>query len=203
MPADHPGIPYKVLDHDIAVLNVATWTVESYLTGAGTVLHHLAVHPSTGDLFVLNTEARNLVRFEPALRGHVVDHRITRFSADASVREFHDLNEGFDYSILPNPAARSLALAEPTALAFTGAEEAWITAFGTDRIARVNLSSGVVLERIDLRLPGKRRGGCADLADSPSMAETPGSMCSTRFQHPRGDRHDGGCGAVGTRDRDR
>lgn len=155
VPADHPGIPYKVLDHDVAVVDVATWAVESYLTGAGTVLHHLAVHPSTGDLFVLNTEARNLVRFEPALRGHVVDHRITRFSADASVREFHDLNEGFDYSILPNPAARSLALAEPTALAFTGADEAWITAFGTDRIARVNLSSGAVLERIDLRLPGE------------------------------------------------
>ncbi len=36
-----------------------------------------------------------------------------------------------------------------------GGGRSWITAFGTDRIARVNLSSGVVLERIDLRLPGE------------------------------------------------
>jgi DNA-binding beta-propeller fold protein YncE len=153
--ADHPGIPYKVLDHDVAVVNVATWTVEAYLTGAGTVLHHLAVHPSTGDLYVLNTEARNLVRFEPVLRGHIVDHRVTRFSADASVREFHDLNEGIDYSLLPNPAAQAVALADPTGLAFSGADQAWIAAFGSDRVARIDLASGAVLERIDLRLSGE------------------------------------------------
>lgn len=153
--ADHPGIPYKVFDHDVAVVDVASWTVESYLMGAGTVLHHLAVHPASGDLYVLNTDARNLVRFEPQLRGHIVDHRITRFSADATTRVIHDLNEGFDYATLPNPAARDLALADPAGLAFEGADEAWIAAFGTDRIARVDLSSGAVLGRIDLRLPGE------------------------------------------------
>lgn len=157
--ADHPGIPYKVLDHDVAVIDVATWTVEAYLGGAGTVLHHLAVHPASGDLFVLNTEARNLVPFEPELRGHIVDHRITRFTADGATREARDLNAGFDYSTLPNPAAQAIALAEPTGLAFAGANEAWIAAFGSDRVARVNLASGAVLERIDLRPPGVTSAG--------------------------------------------
>jgi hypothetical protein len=36
------------------------------------------VRPSTGDLFVANTDARNLVRFEPNVRGHIVDNRVTR-----------------------------------------------------------------------------------------------------------------------------
>jgi DNA-binding beta-propeller fold protein YncE len=153
--ADHPGIPYRVLDHDVAVIDVATWTVEAYLGEAGTVLHHLSVHPTSGEVFVLNTDARNLVRFEPELRGHVVDHRITRYAADGSGREAHDLNAGFDYSVLPNPTAQVLALAEPTGLAFSGANEAWIAAFGSDRVARVNLTSGAVIERIDLRLPGE------------------------------------------------
>ncbi|MCB1206163.1 MAG: hypothetical protein KDN18_18020 [Verrucomicrobiae bacterium] len=153
--ADHPGIPYRVLDHDVAVVDVSSWTVDSYLDGAGTVLHHCSVHPVSGDLYVLNTEARNLVRFEPELRGHIVDHRITRFFADGSGQEAHDLNAGFDYSILPNPAAQGLALADPTGLAFTGMNEAWITAFGSDRVARVNLASGIVLERIDLRQTGE------------------------------------------------
>lgn len=155
VPADHPGIPYKVLDHDIAVIDVATWTVDTYLGGAGTVLHHLSVHPSSGELFVLNTDARNLVRFEPELRGHIVDHRITRYAADGLSSEAYDLNAGFDYSLLPNPAAQAIALAEPTGLAFAGATEAWITAFGSDRVARVNLATGSVLERVDLRLPGE------------------------------------------------
>lgn len=153
--ADHPGIPYRVLDHDVAVIDVATWTVDAYLGGAGTVLHHLSVHPTSGELFVLNTDARNLVRFEPELRGHIVDHRITRFTADGLSNEAYDLNAGFDYSVLPNPTAQGLALAEPTGLAFSGANEAWIAAFGSDRVARVHLASGAVLERIDLRLPGE------------------------------------------------
>lgn len=151
---DHPGIPYRVLDHDVAVIDVATWTVDAYLGDAGTVLHHLSVHPTSGELFVLNTDARNLVRFEPELRGHIVDHRITRYAADGSGRVSHDLNAGFDYSTLPNPAARDLALADPTGLVFDGATEAWVTAFGTDRIAKVNLASGSVIQRVDLRLPG-------------------------------------------------
>jgi DNA-binding beta-propeller fold protein YncE len=151
---DHPGIPYRVLDHDIAVIDVSTWTVDAYLGDAGTVLHHLSVHPTSGELFVLNTDARNLVRFEPELRGHIVDHRITRYAADGSGRVSHDLNAGFDYSTLPNPADRDLALADPTGLVFDGATEAWVTAFGTDRIAKVNLASGSVIQRIDLRLPG-------------------------------------------------
>lgn len=151
--ADHPGIPYRVLDHDVAVVDVATWTVESYLGGAGTVLHDLTVHPTTGDLYVLNTDARNLVAFEPALRGHIVDHRITRFAGTDP--ETFDLNTGFDYQTLPNPAARDLALADPADLVFSGTNEAWIAAFGTDRIARVNLASGAVLERIDLRQTGE------------------------------------------------
>jgi len=153
--ADHPGIPYKVLDHDIAVIDTATWTIDAYLGGAGTVLHHLSVHPTSGELFVLNTDARNLVRFEPELRGHIVDHRITRFAADGASSAAYDLNAGFDYSTLPNPAAQAIALAEPTGLAFAGANEAWVAAFGSDRVARVNLANGAVLERIDLRLPGE------------------------------------------------
>lgn len=153
--ADHPGIPYRVLDHDVAVIDVATWTVDSYFSGAGTLLHHHAVHPVTGDVFVLNTEARNLIRFEPELRGHIADHRITRFPADGSDAEVFDLNQGFDYETLPNATARELALADPSSLAFTGANEAWVAAFGTDRIARIDLDDGTVLERIDLRQPGE------------------------------------------------
>ncbi len=168
--ADHPSIPYKVLDHDVAVVDVATWTVDSYRGGAGTVLHHLSVNPINGDVFVLNSDARNLVAFEPALRGHIVDHRISRFPADGSEAVIQDLNPGFNYQLLPNPPARDLALADPSSMVFTGVNEAWVAAFGSDRIARLQLSDGAVLERIDLRLPGetsRRMRGPRGLALDP------------------------------------
>ena len=50
-----------------------------------------------------------------------------------------DLNPDIDYSILPNPAARATALAQPTAVVFDpGGQFMYVAAFGTDRVARVD-----------------------------------------------------------------
>lgn len=108
------------------------------------------MNPRTGDLFVANTDARNLVRFEPNVRGHIVDNRLTRVAvADGTVTPF-DLNPGIDYSTLPNPPAQATALAQPTALAFApDGESLYAAVFGTDRIARID-TNGKVLARIDV-----------------------------------------------------
>ncbi len=66
-----------------------------------------------------HTEARNFVRFEPTLRGHVVDHRLTRLAQGSGAATVFDLNPGVDYATLPNPAAQDAALAQPTALVFS------------------------------------------------------------------------------------
>ena len=39
-----------------------------------------AIQPGSGDLFIANTDARNLVHFEPNVRSHAVDNRISRIS---------------------------------------------------------------------------------------------------------------------------
>jgi hypothetical protein len=59
---------------------VATPSVERYRSSVGTINLGLAIHPTTSDVFVANTEARNLTRFEPNLRGHVVENWVTRLS---------------------------------------------------------------------------------------------------------------------------
>lgn len=151
---DDPRISHKVYDHDIAVIDTATWEVEGYLSDAGTILRGLAVEPSSGALLVANLEARNLVAFEPALRGHIADHRLSRFEADGSASAIFDLNPGIDYGLLPNPGALATALAEPSALAFDGAM-LWVAAFASDRVALVDPQNGTVHSRIDLRSPGE------------------------------------------------
>jgi YVTN family beta-propeller protein len=142
-----PNMP----DNDVAEIDAATRTVTRYFNGVGTVNFHVAARPGSDELWVANTEARNLVRFEPALKGHAVDNRLTRIVTTGSplVTPF-DLNPGVDYTLFPNNAARSVALAQPTAIEFTPDGAAcWVASFGSDRVAKIDANTGAVLTRIE------------------------------------------------------
>ena len=142
-----PNMP----DNDVAEIDVASRTVSRYFKATGTVNFFVAARPGTDELWVANTEARNLVRFEPNVRGHIVDNRITRVntSGAGTVTPF-DLNPGIDYATLPNNPARAIALAQATGIAFEpGGAFLWVASFGTDRVARVDASSGAVTVRIE------------------------------------------------------
>ena len=144
------AIGYTMPDHDVAEISVATRAVTRYFSGVGTINFGLAVDLSSRDLYVTNTEARNLIRFEPELRGHLVDNRITRLDTTTGAGVAVDLNPGIDYSILPNEVAKSDALAQPTAIVPDAASGTfYVAAFGTDRVARL-LPDGSVMSRIDL-----------------------------------------------------
>ncbi len=150
--ANDPRVGWSTLDHDVAEIDAATLSVTRYLSGAGTSLFDLAARPGAQELWVANTEALNLTRFEPALRGHIADHRLSRMHLTTSAVTAHDLNPGIDYGTLPNPAAQATALAQPTALVF--AEDGatlWITAFASDRVAKISATTGSVLARVDVR----------------------------------------------------
>ena len=154
-----PNMP----DNDVAEINAASGTVLRYFTGVGTVNFAVAVRPVTGDLWVANTEARNLVRFEPNVKGHIVDHRVTKIvpTAVPTVMPF-DLNPGIDYNLFPNNAAKLTALAQPTAIAFEANGLAfWVASFGSDRVAKIDAATGTVLARIEI---GPTSGAASDPA---------------------------------------
>lgn len=154
--ADDPRIPFTVLDRDVAEVDAAAMTVTRYIGGVGTHLFDIAVHPLTGDFWVTNSDSRNLVRFEPALRGHVADHRLTRIDATTGVPATFDLNPGIDYSVLPNPAAVATALSQPTAVVFTAdGSAAWVAAFGSDRIVKIATATATVTAAVDMRGAGE------------------------------------------------
>ena len=155
-----PNLP----DNDVVEVDAATRTVVRYFKGTGTVNFALAVRPASGEVWVANTEARNLVRFEPVLKGHLVDHRLTKVvPAITPVVTAFDLNPGIDYALFPNNSAKLTALAQPTALAFESNGLAlWVAAFGSDRIAKVDASTGAVLARIET---GPTTGAAADAAN--------------------------------------
>jgi len=152
-------IQYTMPDNDVAEINTATNTVSRYFTRTGTLNHSIAVQPGTGDLFVANTNSRNLVFFEPTLRGHVTDHRISKINITNGAVTSIDLNPGIDYSTLPNVAALWAALSDPTDLVFDPSGfSLWVAAFGTDRIAKVALD-GTLLFLAEI---GNAAGPAAD-----------------------------------------
>ncbi len=154
VPASDVRINFTVLDHDVAEINAETMEVLGHFGGAGTNHFDLAVHPVSGDLWTANTEALNLTKFEPALRGHFVDNRVTKILLPSGTPEAFDLNEGLDYGTLPNPAAQETSLAQPTALVFApDGSHLWVAAFASDRVAKV-LTDGSVATRVDVRPSG-------------------------------------------------
>jgi len=144
--------PSAVLpDQDVAEISVATMQVNRYFTGVGTTNTAIAVHPTSGDLWVTNIQARNWIRFEPNVKGHAIDSCVTKITTSGSpmVTPF-DLNPGINYQLLPNPAALSDALAEPFGVAIDAAAgRVYVAAHGTDRIGVLDLA-GNVLTRIEV-----------------------------------------------------
>ena len=147
-----PNMP----DNDVAEINVSTLAVTRYFKGVGTINFAAAVRPgASGELWIANTEARNLVRFEPVLKGRSVDNRLTRVTTGATpvVTPF-DLNPGINYSLFPNPSALATAIAQPAAIAFEpDGAHLWVASFGTDRLARVNAATGAIVSRVDTGPP--------------------------------------------------
>jgi len=153
VPANDSRIPYTVLDNDVAEISVSSNSVLRWFSGVGTHLFDAALHPITGDLWVPNSDSLNLVRFEPALRGHFTDHRLTKIQVTSGTSAIYDLNPGLNYALLPNPAALGTSLAQPTALVFQpDGAAAWVAAFNSDRVAKI-ANDGTVTARLDVRLP--------------------------------------------------
>lgn len=164
--ASDPRVPYTVLDRDVVEIDVTTHRIKRYHGGTGTNLFDLAIQPGTNDIWVANTDARNLVRFEPQLRGQFVFNRVTRVASATGNVSLHDLNPGIDYGQLPNPSALAVSLAQPTSIVFSAdGARLWVAAFGSDRVAELSGADGSIVRRIDVR---------------PSMAD------SRQMRGPRG-----------------
>ena len=111
----------------------------------GTILYSMIVNPVSGKVYVANTDANNLERFEGpgsfaghSLRGHLHENRITVLTpGDGGVAPRH-LNKHIDYSkcCAPVPNAestRSLALPQGMAVTRNGAT-LYVAALGSDKV---------------------------------------------------------------------
>jgi YVTN family beta-propeller protein len=145
------NIGFTMPDNDVVAITAGpSPTIAAYYSAVGTINLGLAVNPATGDLYVANTDSLNLTFFEPTLRGHWVNNRISKIQISNGKVTPYDLNPTINYSILPNPTAQASALAQPTGVAFDPAGSfMYVAAFGTDRVAKVD-TNGNVLQFVEM-----------------------------------------------------
>ncbi len=144
-------IKFTMPDNDVVEINTATLAVTRYFPRVGTVNLGIALRPGTAELYVANTDARNLTRFEPALRSAFVTNQVSRVDTVSGAVTKIDLDAGFNYTTFPSPRDQTNALAQPTALAFSpGGQSLFIAGFGSDRIGVFNTLSGTLVTRVEL-----------------------------------------------------
>ena len=144
-PAWSSVVTYKMPDNDVVAISTgASPAVTGYYSGVGTVNLGLAVSPS-GDLWVANTDARNLTFFQPVLCGHWVNNRVTHIQVSNGAITPFDLNPNVQYGCAPNSTDLKISLAQPTNVVFDPSGSfMYVAAFGTDRVAKVSTNGSVL-----------------------------------------------------------
>lgn len=146
-------VMFSLPDKDVFVIDAMTDPpaqlpgTSGYYTGVGTTLFNMIVNPSNGNVYVTNTEANNLERFEgpgtfagSSVRGHLHESRISVLS-NGTVTPRH-LNSHIDYNAdsapLPNEV-NDKSLATPLGMAITNdGATLYVSALGSSKIGVFN-----------------------------------------------------------------
>jgi DNA-binding beta-propeller fold protein YncE len=168
---DHTGrdwrahVPYRLPDQDVWVIDAAAAMPREIgsVAGVGTILFNLTVQPGTGEIWVTNTEARNMIRYEPYVSGRAVNSRVTRLKPAAAPDTFQVVPQTLNPHLAVDPlprteAARALSLSQPTDIVWNrDGSRAYTAVFGSNRVAVLD-AAGQVVDRL---VVGAGPGGLA------------------------------------------
>jgi YVTN family beta-propeller protein len=152
--------PYTMYEVDVAEINTGTNTVSRNFGKMGSTIFGVAVNPVDGKLAVAGMEARNNFRYEPKIRGYLVEARVSYVSVGGTITNrilnphtlYFDLN-GF----VINPGTqteRDSAISTPTGVAWAAnGSRVYVTALGNDKMAVINPAAGGSVSQMLARVP--------------------------------------------------
>ncbi|HVF34444.1 MAG TPA: hypothetical protein VND91_03915, partial [Candidatus Saccharimonadia bacterium] len=139
-------IGWDLPDRDVAIVDADTLAVR-YATGLMNINMAIAVHPASGEIGVVGTEALNEIRFEPKVNGHFVRVHFARLAAGGTGgKTIVDLNAHLDYraSSVAQPL-RDRSLGDPRALAWTAdGRRGFIAGMGSNSVVEIDASGARV-----------------------------------------------------------
>ncbi|HXK24594.1 MAG TPA: hypothetical protein VMS55_18130 [Myxococcota bacterium] len=151
-------VPFNLPDHDVFAFDANTFANvgPAPFDHVGTILFNMVVNPTTGKLYVSNTESPNLTRFEgpgvfggSTVQGHVAEARISVIDPTTGSVDPQHLNPHIDYSQLftgsnPPPAdQKNYSLATPVQMVVSSTGTVYVAAFGS---AKIGVFSTATLE---------------------------------------------------------
>ena len=102
---------FMLPDHDVFAVNANTLVKGTVWSSVGTILFNMAVNPSSGKVYVTNTESPNHIRFEgpgdhggSTVQGRLSESRVTVLDPVGASLDVQHLNQHIDYSALHTDA---------------------------------------------------------------------------------------------------
>lgn len=140
-------VGFSLPDQDVFAINAdaSPPTQSSVFSRVGTTLFNMVVNPVNGDIYVSNTDARNMVRFagmatraSTTVRGHLADNRITVIRDGQVIPRF--LNKHLDFSrTFGTEQERATSLSTPLDMVVSNdGEQLYVAAFGSQKIGVYN-----------------------------------------------------------------
>lgn len=144
--AAHSGRPvgWDLADHDVGIINTSTLSL-SYRRALMNTCMALSVHPASGDVSVVGTEATNETRFEPNLNGRFIRVNFARFSPISPVAQpVEDLNPhlayipGPDFTPIPQ-LDRDRSIGDPRGVAWkSDGTRGYVTGMGSNNVVVID-----------------------------------------------------------------
>jgi|CXWL01.1.fsa_nt_gi YVTN family beta-propeller protein len=148
---------WNLPDRDVAIIDTATLAV-THAQHLMNLVMGLAVHPTTGRVTVVGTEATNEIRFEPNVKSRFVRVELARFHpATPTLTTITDLNAShLDYSDAQvaaqaepgtaDPTLRAKSLGDPRAILWTAdGSRGYVAGLGSNNV--------IVIDELGQRLP--------------------------------------------------
>ncbi len=137
-------VGWDLADNDLAIINTATLGV-TYVKGLMNINMALAVHPGTGRVTVVGTDATNEVRFEPNLNGRFLRVRLSAVDPinPTAAHPFWDVNPHLTYTTSTVPqATRDLSLGDPRGIAWNATgTRGYLTGMGSNNVVVIDAAT--------------------------------------------------------------
>ncbi len=145
------SVPYTVNDIDLVVIGVsAEPSIQTEVATVGTHIGNTVFDAATGKLFVVNTDSKSVVRFEPKVKGQFVDTRISIIDFDGKKPSIKhaNLNPHINYN-QPDGSdqERSLSIGLPADIVHTDDGKYFVASTSTNKVGVLN-SDGMIQQRI-------------------------------------------------------
>ncbi|MEM8609208.1 MAG: hypothetical protein AAGF92_19050 [Myxococcota bacterium] len=139
------GIRFFLPDLDVFAINAESLLESTSFAHVGTINFNMVVNPDNGNLYVSNTDAQNLTRFEgpgnfggSTVQGNLHQSQITVIDG-VDVSPVH-LNSHIDYSVTPAPAGvKDHSLATPVDMVVSSdGTTLYVAAYGSSKVGVIS-----------------------------------------------------------------